>query len=76
MGAALAQALSNNLRLLFLVIYVVYFFLLFFFLFSFFRKAVTQVLGSWSWSALREWGLPLRLSIARTSVDMAEWLAF
>lgn len=63
-GAALAQAVSNNLRLLMLVVHV------------YFAKWSHKCWGGWSWNALKEWGVPLRLSIAGTAVNMAEWLAF
>ncbi|KAH6892589.1 mate-domain-containing protein [Thelonectria olida] len=64
-GAALAQALANNLRPLLLFLYIMLF-----------GQWSFKCWGGWSREAFRSWGILLRLSTAGTAVNIAEWLAF
>jgi MATE family multidrug resistance protein len=64
-GAALGQAIANDLRPLLLLIYTV-----------FFGKWSHKCWGGFSSAAFREWGPMVRLSVAGSAVNMAEWLAF
>ncbi|CAG9940343.1 unnamed protein product [Clonostachys rosea f. rosea IK726] len=64
-GAALGQALANNLRPILLLGLIV-----------FFRKWSHECWGGWSRSCLREWGPMVRLSVAGSIVILAEWMAF
>lgn len=64
-GAALAQALANNLRPLLLLIYIMLF-----------GRSSFKCWGGWSREAFRSWGILLSLSSAGTAVNIAEWLAF
>ncbi|KAM0332493.1 hypothetical protein ACHAQA_002775 [Verticillium albo-atrum] len=64
-GAALGQALANNLRPVLLLGNTL-----------FFQHWSHECWGGWSVSALREWGPMVSLSAAGTAVNLAEWLAF
>lgn len=64
-GAALAQALANNLRPLLLLLYTV-----------FIAKWSHKCWAGWSVAAFREWRPMVSLSAAGSAVNMAEWLAF
>ncbi|KAH6956417.1 mate-domain-containing protein [Fusarium avenaceum] len=67
-GAAFGQALANNLRPALLLLYVM-----------FIGKKSHRCWGGWDARAafaVSEWGPMVRLSIASTAVNAAEWLAF
>ncbi|CAH0037920.1 unnamed protein product [Clonostachys solani] len=64
-GAALAQAIANNLRPLLLLGHIV-----------FFAPWSLKCWGGWSRDALDGWGHLLSLSVAGTAVNLAEWGAF
>ncbi|KAI8722559.1 hypothetical protein NCS52_00400000 [Fusarium sp. LHS14.1] len=67
-GAAFGQALANNLRPALLLLYIVVF-----------GKKSHQCWGGWDARAafsVGEWGPMVRLSVASTAVNAAEWLAF
>ncbi|PCD33486.1 hypothetical protein AU210_009711 [Fusarium oxysporum f. sp. radicis-cucumerinum] len=67
-GAAFGQALANNLRPALLLLYV-----------AFIGKKSHRCWGGWDSRAafaFREWGPMVRLSVASTAVNLAEWLAF
>ncbi|KAL5620119.1 hypothetical protein FOBRF1_003365 [Fusarium oxysporum] len=67
-GAAFGQALANNLRPALLLLYVV-----------FISKKSHRCWSGWDSRAafaFREWGPMVRLSVASTAVNLAEWLAF
>ncbi|TDZ99603.1 putative transporter [Colletotrichum sidae] len=64
-GAALGQALSNDLRPVLLLAYIV-----------FFGEWSHKCWGGFSRKAFQEWGLPVRLSIAGSLVNVGEWAAF
>ncbi|KAF3360594.1 hypothetical protein VdG1_01554 [Verticillium dahliae VDG1] len=64
-GAALGQAIANDLRPLLLLAYT-----------FFFHKWSHVCWGGWSMASLRGWGPMVRLSAAGTAVNLAEWLAF
>ncbi|KAL0944671.1 mate efflux family protein [Colletotrichum truncatum] len=64
-GAALGQALANDLRPILLLVYIV-----------FFGKWSHQCWGGFSRKAFQEWGLPVQLSIAGSLVNLGEWAAF
>ncbi|KAJ3520699.1 hypothetical protein NM208_g13604 [Fusarium decemcellulare] len=67
-GAAFGQALANNLRPALLLLYVVLL-----------RKKSHRCWGGWDYRtalSVREWGPMVRLSVASTAVNAAEWLAF
>lgn len=66
-GAALGQALANDMCPVLLYLYVI----------TFGRWSLDCWVG-WSWSAFQvsEWGPMVRLSTAGTALNLAEWLAF
>ncbi|KAF4990450.1 hypothetical protein FDECE_14391 [Fusarium decemcellulare] len=67
-GAAFGQALANNLRPALLLLYVVLL-----------RKKSHRCWGGWDYRtalSVHEWGPMVRLSVASTAVNAAEWLAF
>ncbi|KAM5341479.1 hypothetical protein ACJ41O_014510 [Fusarium nematophilum] len=67
-GAAFGQALANNLRPVLLLLYVVVL-----------GKKSHRCWGGWDPKAafgVHEWGPMVRLSVASTAVNAAEWLAF
>ncbi|KAF5023667.1 hypothetical protein F66182_4287 [Fusarium sp. NRRL 66182] len=67
-GAAFGQALANNLRPALLLLYVVLI-----------GNKSHRCWGGWDARAalaVREWGPMIRLSVASTAVNLAEWLAF
>ncbi|KAI5468106.1 mate-domain-containing protein [Mariannaea sp. PMI_226] len=64
-GAALGQAIANDLCPVLLYLYVVLF-----------GRWSLECWGGWSWSAFREWGPMVRLATAGTALNLAEWLAF
>ncbi|KAF4457984.1 ethionine resistance [Fusarium albosuccineum] len=67
-GAAFGQALANNLRPALLLLHVVLL-----------RKKSHRCWGGWDYRtalSVREWGPMVRLSVASTAVNAAEWLAF
>ncbi|RNJ60863.1 hypothetical protein D7B24_006015 [Verticillium nonalfalfae] len=64
-GAALGQAIANDLRPLLLLAYT-----------FFFHKWSHVCWNGWSMASLRGWGPMVRLSAAGTAVNLAEWLAF
>ncbi|WQF80558.1 Putative multi antimicrobial extrusion protein [Colletotrichum destructivum] len=64
-GAALGQALVNDLRPVFLLMYIV-----------FWGQWSHQCWGGLSRKAFTEWSVPVRLSIAGSAVNIGEWAAF
>ncbi|KAH6977181.1 mate-domain-containing protein [Ilyonectria sp. MPI-CAGE-AT-0026] len=64
-GAALAQALCNDLRPLLLLLYIL-----------FFAPESFKCWGGWSREAFNSWGILISLSAAGTALNMAEWGAF
>ena len=67
-GAAFGQALANNIRPALLLLYVMLI-----------GKKSHRCWGGWDARAafaVREWGPMVRLSVASTAVNAAEWLAF
>lgn len=67
-GAAFGQALANNIRPALLLLYVMLI-----------GKKSHRCWGGWDAPAafaVREWGPMVRLSVASTAVNAAEWLAF
>ncbi|KAI8294696.1 putative transporter [Colletotrichum sp. SAR 10_98] len=64
-GAALGQALANDLRPILLLMYIV-----------FFGQWSHQCWGGFSRKAFQEWGTPVKLSIAGSLVNVGEWAAF
>ncbi|KAF9881549.1 MATE efflux family protein [Colletotrichum karsti] len=64
-GAALGQALANDLRPILLLVYIV-----------FFGKWSHSCWGGFSRKAFEEWRLPVQLSIAGSLVNLGEWAAF
>ncbi|KAK1996715.1 MATE efflux family protein [Colletotrichum falcatum] len=64
-GAALGQALANDLRPLFLLAYIV-----------FWGRWSHACWGGFSRKAFAEWGAPVRLSVAGAAVNIGEWAAF
>ncbi|KAI3553886.1 MATE efflux family protein [Colletotrichum paranaense] len=64
-GAALGQALANDLRPVLLLIYIVVW-----------GQWSHQCWGGFSRKAFTEWSVPVRLSIAGSAVNLGEWAAF
>ncbi|KAH7133168.1 mate-domain-containing protein [Dactylonectria estremocensis] len=64
-GAALAQALCNDLRPILLLLYIVLF-----------APLSLKCWGGWSRDAFSSWGILLNLSAAGTALNLAEWGAF
>ncbi|OLN81010.1 putative transporter YDR338C-like protein 2 [Colletotrichum chlorophyti] len=64
-GAALGQALANDLRPVLLLAYIV-----------FWGQWSHKCWGGFSRKAFSEWGAPVRLSIAGSAVNVGEWGAF
>ncbi|KAH6889835.1 mate-domain-containing protein, partial [Thelonectria olida] len=64
-GAAIGQALANDMCPILLYLYVITF-----------GRWSLECWGGWSWAAFHEWGPMMRLSTAGTAVNLAEWLAF
>jgi MATE family multidrug resistance protein len=64
-GAALGQALANDMCPILLYLYVITL-----------GRWSLECWGGWSWAAFHEWGPMMRLSTAGTAVNLAEWLAF
>ncbi|KAJ0165524.1 putative transporter [Colletotrichum tanaceti] len=64
-GAALGQALANDLRPVFLLVYIVVW-----------GQWSHQCWGGLSRKAFTEWSVPVRLSIAGSAVNIGEWAAF
>ncbi|KAF6821830.1 mate efflux family protein [Colletotrichum musicola] len=64
-GAALGQALANDLRPVLLLTYIV-----------FFGKWSHQCWGGFSRDAFRGWAQPAKLSVAGSLVNLGEWAAF
>ncbi|KZT65338.1 MATE efflux family protein [Daedalea quercina L-15889] len=63
-GAALGAAVTNDLRPLLLLIYIA------------FRRSSHACWGGFSREAFRYWRATLKLSLAGTAVNLAEWSAF
>ncbi|WYZ45036.1 hypothetical protein EsH8_VIII_000352 [Colletotrichum jinshuiense] len=64
-GAALGQALANDLRPVLLLIYIV-----------FWGQWSHKCWGGLSRKAFTEWGVAVRLSVAGSAVNLGEWAAF
>ena len=64
-GAALGQAIANNLRPVLLLIHT-----------TLFSKWSLECWTPWSFRTLHGWGPMVRLSIASSAVNLGEWIAF